>query len=90
MCCRNLAYRAGNVDREGRFLDVWNAPLLREAREIFYAGYVPEPCLKCGMIESGELKYLSVDINSDFYEDTELKKEQKREARRLLGEDHDA
>jgi MoaA/NifB/PqqE/SkfB family radical SAM enzyme len=88
MCCRNLVYRAGNVDREGRFAEVWNAPLLRETRDIFYSGFVPESCLQCGMIESGELKYLSVDINSDFYLDTQLRQEQKKEIKRLLGENH--
>lgn len=86
MCCRNLIYRAGNIDKEGKFLSVWNAPLLQKSREIFYSGYVPDSCLKCGMIESGELKYLTVDIGPDFYQDTELKKKQKQELKILLGE----
>ena len=30
------------------------------------------------MIEGGELKYLSVDVSSDFYEDGEVKKKQKQ------------
>ena len=86
MCCRNLIYRAGNVSKEGEFLSVWNAPLMQKSREIFYSGYVPEACLKCGMIEGGELKYLTVDISPDFYQDTELKKKQKQELKTLLGE----
>ena len=52
----------------------------------FYSGYVPEACLKCGMIEGGELKYLTVDISPDFYQDTRLKKKQKQELKTLLGE----
>ncbi|WP_337606459.1 radical SAM protein [Claveliimonas sp.] len=86
MCCRNLIYRAGNVSKEGEFLSVWNAPLMQKSREIFYSGYVPEACLKCGMIEGGELKYLTVDISPDFYQDTRLKKKQKQELKTLLGE----
>ena len=89
MCCRNLIYRAGNVEKEGDFLSVWNAPLLKKCREIFYSGYVPEACLKCGMIESGELKYLTADITTDFYKDTALKKKQKQELKTLLGGPHD-
>ena len=59
---------------------------MQKSREIFYSGYVPEACLKCGMIEGGELKYLTVDISPDFYQDTELKKKQKQELKTLLGE----
>lgn len=86
MCCRNLAYRAGKVGRIGEFSEVWNAPLLRKCREIFYSGHVPEACLKCGMIEGGELKYLTVETTPDFYRDTELKIRQKKELMALLGE----
>lgn len=86
MCCRNLIYKAGNVDREGGFHAVWNAPLLQKTREIFYSGHVPEACLQCGMIESGELRYLEVDRSPEFYQDTKRKMRQKQELIRLLGE----
>ncbi|MCH5161958.1 MAG: UbiA family prenyltransferase [Clostridiales bacterium] len=85
MCCRNSLYQAGNVNEAG-FLPVWNSPLMREARDIFYSGYVPEACLKCGMIECGELKYLKADVTDDFYKDSELKELQKKKFAELVGE----
>ncbi|MBQ9986609.1 MAG: radical SAM protein [Oscillospiraceae bacterium] len=86
LCCRNLIYRAGNVCSDGGFLSVWNAPLMQKSREIFYSGYLPEACLKCGMIEGGELKYLDVEIQPDFYQDSELKRQQKQKMIAMLGE----
>ena len=86
MCCRNFIYRAGTVEKEGEFTKVWNSPLMQKSREVFYSGYLPESCLKCGMIEGGELKYLSVDVNSDFYEDSEVKKKQKQIYKEIFGE----
>ncbi len=85
MCCRNSIYRAGTVEKEGEFQEVWNSLLMQKTREIFYSGYLPEACLKCGMIEGGELKYLSVDISPDFYEDGEVKKKQKQIYKELFG-----
>lgn len=86
MCCRNMIYRAGNVAQKGDFQSVWNAPLLQKTREIFYSGYLPEACLQCGMVEGGELKYLTVERSADFYQDTALKKKQKQELKGLLGD----
>lgn len=85
MCCRNTIYRAGTITKEGEFQDVWNSSLMRKTREIFYSGYIPESCLGCGMIEGGELKYLSVDICPEFYEDGEIKRNQKRVYQELMG-----
>ena len=85
MCCRNSMYRAGTVEKEGDFHSVWNSPLMQKTREIFYSGYLPESCLKCGMIEGGELKYLSVDISPDFYKDGEVKKKQKQIYKEIFG-----
>lgn len=86
MCCRNFIYRAGTVEKEGEFIKVWNSPLMQKTRAIFYAGYLPESCLQCGMIEGGELKYLSVDVSPDFYEDSAVKKKQKRIYEEIFGE----
>lgn len=86
MCCRNFIYRAGTVEKEGEFIEAWNSPLMQKTREIFYSGYLPESCLKCGMIEGGELKYLSVDVGPDFYEDGEVKKKQKQIYKEIFGE----
>ena len=88
MCCRNLIYRAGRVEKEGDFLSVWNAPLMQKTREIFYSGYLPESCLKCGMIEGGELEFLKVDLSPEFYQDSEIKKGQKIVLKELLGGHH--
>ena len=59
---------------------------MQKTREIFYSGYLPESCLKCGMVEGGELKYLSVDVSPDFYEDGEVKKKQKQIYKEIFGE----
>lgn len=85
MCCRNSLYCAGNVNEEGRFISVWNSPLMQKTREIFYSGFVPEACLKCGMIECGELKFLSADITEDFYKDSQLKEQEKQVFAKLIG-----
>ena len=83
MCCRNALYCAGNV-KDG-FVFVWNSPLMQKAREIFYSGFVPESCLKCGMIECGELKYLSAEITEDFYKDPKIAEQQKRVFAQITG-----
>lgn len=85
MCCRNSLYCAGNVNDEGQFITVWNSSLMQKAREIFYSGYVPEACLKCGMIECGQLKYLSAEITEDFYKDSQLKEHEKQVFANLIG-----
>lgn len=77
MCCRNQSFHLGNVNYEGSFNKVWQAKFAQKIREIFYSGYLPESCLKCGLIESGNLKYLTVDINKSFYQDSSYKIKQK-------------
>lgn len=77
MCCRNQSFHLGNVNKEGSFNKVWQGKFAQKIREIFYSGYLPESCLKCGLIESGNLKYLTVDINKSFYQDPVYKIKQK-------------
>lgn len=87
MCCRNQSFHIGNVNDEGTFEKVWNSEFYKKLRRIFYSGYIPESCLKCGLIESGNLRYLSVEENADFYEDPEYKIRQKRILQSLLTKD---
>ena len=61
---------------------------MQKTREIFYSGYLPESCLKCGMIEGGELEFLKVDLSPEFYQDSEIKKGQKIVLKELLGGHH--
>lgn len=84
MCCRNQSFHTGNVNEAGSFASVWNSSFYKKLREIFYAGYVPESCLKCGLIESGNLRYLSVDINDDFYRTPAYKQRQQETLAQLL------
>lgn len=77
MCCRNQSFHLGNVNKEGSFKKVWQGKFAQKIREIFYSGYLPESCLKCGLIESGNLKYLTVEINESFYQDPVYKIKQK-------------
>lgn len=84
MCCRNQSFHTGNVNESGSFSAVWNSSFYQKLRGIFYSGYVPESCLKCGLIESGNLKFLSVDINNHFYRDPEYKMRQRDTLKALL------
>ena len=86
MCCRNQSFHAGNVNESGSFFAVWNSSFYQKLRSIFYSGYVPESCLKCGLIESGILKYLDVDINEEFYSEAKIKEKQRETLKRLIGE----
>ena len=86
MCCRNQSFHAGNVNESGSFFAVWNSSFYQKLRSIFYSGYVPESCLKCGLIESGNLKYLDVDINEEFYSEAKFKEKQRETLKRLIGE----
>ena len=84
MCCRNQSFHTGNVNETGDFAEVWNSEFYRKLRRIFYSGYIPESCLKCGLIESGNLKHLDVEISDDFYRDAEYKVKQKKTLKTLL------
>lgn len=84
MCCRNQSFHTGNVNVSGSFRAVWNSPFYQKLRDIFYSGYVPESCLKCGLIESGNLEHLKVEITEDFYQDPEYKIRQKETLKTLL------
>ncbi len=84
MCCRNQSFHIGNVNESNSFSEVWNNPFYQKLREIFYSGYVPESCLKCGLIESGNLKYLSVQITDQFYKEPQYKIRQKETLKSLL------
>lgn len=86
MCCRNQSFHMGNVNEEGSFGAVWNGNFYQKMREIFYSGYVPESCLKCGLIESGNLKHLSVEMSEAFYQDPAYKKRQKETLKGLLAQ----
>lgn len=90
MCCRNQSFRTGNVDEAGSFYAVWNGRLYRKLREIFYSGYLPEACLRCGLIESGELRYLDVEMSPEFYRDAQYKADQKIRLKHLLEEGGEA
>lgn len=84
MCCRNQSFYTGNVNETESFEKVWNSDFYKKLRQIFYSGYIPESCLKCGLIESGNLKYLDVEMSEDFYQDAEYKVEQKNKLKTLL------
>lgn len=84
MCCRNQSFHFGNINESGNFSEVWNSPFYQKVRDIFYSGYVPESCLRCGLIESGNLKFLSVDIDESFYRDPKYKVRQKGTLKELL------
>lgn len=86
MCCRNQSFHTGNVNESGSFSKVWNSTFYQKLRKIFYSGFVPESCLKCGLVESGNLKFLNVQINADYYQDPAYKIKQKETLRSLLGE----
>lgn len=86
MCCRNQSFHTGNVNETRSFSKVWNSYFYRKLRKIFYSGFLPESCLKCGLIESGNLKYLNVDIDENFYRDAEYKNRQKEILSKLLKE----
>lgn len=86
MCCRNQSFHTGNVNEAGSFSAVWNSSFYQKLREIFYSGFVPEACLKCGLIESGNLKFLNVNIDRTFYIDPEYKTRQKDTLKALLEE----
>jgi MoaA/NifB/PqqE/SkfB family radical SAM enzyme len=86
LCCRNQSFHVGNVNETQNFYDVWNNKLYQKMREIFYSGYLPECCLKCGMVESGNLEFLQVNITDNFYNDPQFKQEQKKKLKSLLHE----
>lgn len=86
MCCRNQSFHMGNVNQKGCFSSIWNGDFYKKVRDIFYSGFVPDSCLKCGLIESGNLKYLEVQMEADFYRDPNYKTGQKMKLRKLLGE----
>ena len=86
MCCRNQSFHTGNVNGEGNFASVWNGDFYQKLRKIFYSGYLPESCLKCGLIESGNLKYLETDITEEFYRDPRYKVRQRETLKQLLKE----
>ena len=84
MCCRNQSFHVGNVNEAEEFGAVWNSAFYQKLRGIFYSGYVPEACLKCGLIESGNLKHLSIEMTDDFYKDPAYKVSQKEKLQGLL------
>lgn len=86
MCCRNQSFHMGNVNKAKSFDGVWNGEFYKKIRGIFYSGYLPESCLKCGLIESGNLQYLTVDRDDKFYMDPEYKARQKQVLKTLLEE----
>lgn len=87
MCCRNQSFHMGNINDEGCFEKVWNSEFYKKLRNIFYSGYIPESCLKCGLIESGNLHYLLAEKDARFYKDPEYKVRQKRVLKKLLKKD---
>ena len=84
MCCRNQSFHIGNIVDMGSHTAVWNSKFYVKLREMFYSGKLPEACLKCGLIESGNLKYLEVDITPEFYCDPQYKVRQKETLRKLI------
>lgn len=82
MCCRNQAFHMGNACEHGSFAPVWNGPFAQKLRQIFYAGHVPESCLGCGLLESGNLRHLAVEMSPAFYAEPHYKARQ----RQILGE----
>lgn len=86
MCCRNQSFQMGNVNDNGSFESVWNSAFYQKLRSIFYEGHLPESCLKCGLIESGNLQYLEVEMSDKFYCDAAFKKRQKSILKDLIPE----
>ena len=84
MCCRNQSFHIGNIVDMGSHTAVWNSKFYVKLREMFYSGKLPEACLKCGLIESGNLKYLDVDITPEFYYDPQYKVRQKETLRNMI------
>lgn len=84
MCCRNQSFHMGNVNEEGCFENVWTGDFYKKLRRIFYSGYIPESCLRCGLIESGNLHHLIVDTDEQFYAEPQYKKRQKKVLMELL------
>ena len=87
MCCRNQSFHIGNVNVEECFVNVWNGEFYKKLRRIFYSGYIPESCLKCGLIESGNLHYLTVDADEQFYSEPQYKIRQKKILKELLSKE---
>lgn len=81
MCCRNQSFHLGNACDEGAFAPAWNSPFAQKLRRIFYAGYIPESCLGCGLLESGNLRHLAVEMTPAFYDEPHYKARQ----RQILG-----
>ena len=67
--------------------NVWNGEFYKKLRRIFYSGYIPESCLKCGLIESGNLHYLTVDADEQFYSEPQYKIRQKKILKELLSKE---
>lgn len=84
MCCRNQSFHMGNVNKTGCFENVWTGEFYKKLRRIFYSGYIPESCLKCGLIESGNLHHLIVDTDDKFYAEPQYKNRQKKVLLELL------
>lgn len=78
MCCRNQIFHVGNVNEVEDFLEVWNGNLYKQVRKIFYSGYLPECCLKCHLIGSGNFQFLEIEETEEFYKDPVYKMEQKQ------------
>lgn len=57
LCCINSSYRIGNVNSQP-FLSIWNSKIVREIREYFYSGHLPDFCHGCQFIQNRSLKNL--------------------------------
>lgn len=86
MCCRNQSFHLGNARKAGNFATVWNSAFAQKLRRIFYMGRVPEACLGCGLLESGNLRHLTVTITPAFYGEPAYKTRQRRILSQLVAQ----
>jgi len=84
ICCINMAFHCGNVNKLGSFQNVWSSDYYQNIRDIFYSGYLPDCCLGCGLIEQENFMYLKIEITDDFYQESEYKKTRNRKTQELL------
>ena len=57
LCCINSSYRIGNINEQS-FLSIWNSKIIRDLREYFYTGHIPNFCHGCQFILNGSLNNL--------------------------------
>lgn len=54
LCCINSSFRIGNINEEA-FMAIWNSKIMRDVREYFYSGCLPDFCHDCQFILNDSL-----------------------------------